>query len=537
MTGRRQGPHADGPEAMATDESSLPRRAGVRDTPMGLRIAAVCAMMGTFMQVLDTTIANVALPYMQGSLQASRDQITWVLTSYIVASAIMTAPVGWIASRFGRKNYFVACMAGFTITSIMCGAALSLEQMIVFRLLQGVFGAALSPLSQAIMLDRYPPEKRGTIMSIWGMVVMVGPILGPTLGGYLTDNYTWRWVFYVNVPVGILAVLGLIIFLSDDPREESKRFDWTGFGFFAVAIGALQFMLDRGTTKDWFSSREIVIEAILAGTGFYLFVVHFFTSERTFIPRGLLADRNYASAMTLTFFVGLLMLATTALLPPYLQTLGGYSVLDTGLMLAPRGIGTMLTMVLIGRVVMRIDVRLPMTIGCALLAWSLWEMSGWTPDITPLSLAGTTFIQGIGMGLVFIPSNVMAFATLPGELRTDASAMINLARNVGSAIGISVTTTVLANTTQTVHATLASHVSPFNRALEVNVPGLVLNPHLPFGLVMMNGMIERSALIVAYSDVFYLMLFLSLSAFIVLLLIPKPKPTLMTAPPEAEFIE
>lgn len=517
---------------MATKQDFLSRRDSFQETPMALRIAMVCAMMGTFMQVLDSTIANVALPYMQGGLQASRDQITWVLTSYIVAAAIMTAPVGWIASRFGRKNFLLVSMAGFTITSMMCGAAQTLDQMILFRVFQGMFGAALSPLSQALMLDRYPIEKRGVVMSIWGMVVMVGPILGPTLGGYLTDYYTWRWVFYINVPVGVLAVAGIVFFLSEDARVAPQRFDWTGFAFFAVAIGALQFMLDRGTTKDWFSSDEIVLEAVLAGMGTYLFVVHFWTAKRTFIPHGLLKDRNFVLALGLTFSIGLFLMGTTALLPPYLQNLGGYSVLDTGLMLAPRGIGTMLMMFLIGRIVMRIDVRIPMAMGCILLTWSMWVMSGWTPDITALSLATTLFIQGIGMGLVFIPSNVMAYATLPGDLRTDGSAMINLVRNIGFAVGVSITTTALSNSVQTAHASLAAHVSPFNRALGVNGPGVMWNPHLPFGLTQISGVVGRNALIIAYADVFYLMLFLSLPAFVMLLLIPKPDSTLTAAEEE-----
>lgn len=505
---------------------------------MGLRIAMVCAMMGTFMQVLDTTIANVALPHMQGSLQASRDQVTWVLTSYIVAAAIMTAPVGWIANRIGRKNFFVISMAGFTLTSALCGAATSLDQMIIFRLFQGMFGAALSPLSQAVILDRYPPEKRGMIMSVWGMVVMIGPMLGPILGGYLTDNYSWRFVFYVNVPIGILAVTGMILFLSEDRPGKEQPFDWFGFGFFAVAIGALQFFLDRGTTKDWFSSPEIVVEAVLAGMGFYLFFVHFFTSKRTFIPHGLFRDRNYVSAFVLTAVIGVLMLATSALLPPYLESLGGYSVLDVGLMLAPRGLGTMITMVIIGRLAVRIDVRIPMAIGCVLLTWSFWEMSQWTPAIATSTLVVTVFIQGMAMGLIFIPANIMAFATLPGELRTDASAMINLARNVGSGIGISVTQTVLAWNAQVVHATLASHVTPFNRALDVNAQSMMLNWKLPMGRAALEGIINRAALITAYADTFYMMLFLSLPAFIVLLLIPKPDPTLPAEPKgEVEFIE
>src|SRR5438067_8946044 len=232
-----------------------------------LRIVMLCSMAGTLMQALDSTIANVALPYMQGSLQASRDQITWVLTSYIVASAIMTAPVGWLASRFGRKNLAVVCIAGFTVTSMMCGAAQTLEQMILFRILQGVFGAALSPLSQSIMLDLYPPQKRGQVMAIWGMGVMVGPILGPTLGGYLTDAYSWRWVFYVNLPFGVAAVTGIWLFLRETHRNETLKFDWFGFAVLGMALAGLQLMLDRGTSKDWFSSGEIVLEAIIAGLG------------------------------------------------------------------------------------------------------------------------------------------------------------------------------------------------------------------------------------------------------------------------------
>ncbi|MGC8534665.1 MAG: DHA2 family efflux MFS transporter permease subunit [Rhizomicrobium sp.] len=474
-----------------------------RDTPVGLRIAIICAMMGTFMQVLDSTIANVALPYMQGTLQASRDQITWVLTSYIVAAAVMTAPVGWLAARIGRKPYFLISMAGFTVTSAMCGAAQSLDQMIVFRMLQGLFGAALSPLSQAVVLDRFPPEKRGMIMSIWGMVVMVGPIMGPTLGGWLTDNYSWRWVFYVNVPVGILAVLGMFIFLSEDETVEKKTFDWTGFTFFAVAIAALQFMLDRGTSKDWFSSGEIITEAILSGTGAYLFIVHYFTSDQIFLPRGLLKDVNFVSALVLTFFVGVLMLA-------------------------PRGVGTMLTMMLMGKVVMKVDARLPMAVGCVLLTWSMWQMSSWTPSVTPTVLASTTFVQGVGMGLIFIPANVMAFATLPSELRTDAAAIINLVRNMGMALGVSITSSALAASMQTVHASLAAHVTPFNRALSVNAPALFYNPQLPLGRTIMEMIVNQQALAISYADTFYLMLFLSLPAFLVLLVIPKPEPTLGT---------
>jgi DHA2 family multidrug resistance protein len=498
-----------------------------------LTIVMLCSMAGTLMQALDSTIANVALPYMQGSLQASRDQITWVLTSYIVASAIMTAPVGWLASRFGRKNLAVVCIAGFTITSMMCGAAQSLEQMILFRILQGVFGAALSPLSQSIMLDLYPPQKRGTIMAIWGMGVMVGPILGPTLGGYLTDVYNWRWVFYINVPFGIAAVTGIWLFLRDTHRDESLRFDWTGFAALGIGLGAMQLMLDRGTSQDWFGSTEIIAECVVGVLGFYLFLVHMFTSERPFIPRAIFSDRNFVSSLFLMFALGLVMLASSALLPPFLQNLGGYSVTDTGLLLAPRGVGTMFAMLFAGRLAFRFDPRYLMTGGVLLLLWSIWEMSNWTPDIAASWLIFTTFIQGIGMGFIFVPMNLVAFATLPPVYRTDGTSLINLIRNVGMAVGVSITTTVLASSVQTAHAHLAEHVTPFNRALSVNAPSMMWNPQLPFGLQQLNSVIEYNAQVIAYAHDFLFMFFISLPALLVIFLMKKPKLSAQPQPIEA----
>src|SRR6202142_2214117 len=271
------------------------------------------SMAGLLMQALDTTIANVALPYMEGSLAASRDQITWVLTSYIIAAAIMTAPVGWLAARYGKKNFLITSLAGFTIASMACGAAQSLDQMVLFRLIQVCFGAALGPLSQAVMLDMYPPSKRGSVMAIWGMGVMLGPILGPTLGGVLTDAYNWRWVFYINVPFGIAAVAALMIFFKDTARDSSLKFDWFGFGALSVGLGSLQLMLDRGTTKGWFSSSEIIIEAIIAGIALYLFFVHMFTAKKPFIPLSIFRDRNFVGGLVLMFTMGLVLLASSAL--------------------------------------------------------------------------------------------------------------------------------------------------------------------------------------------------------------------------------
>jgi DHA2 family multidrug resistance protein len=507
-------------------------------------IITVCAMVATLMQALDSTIANVALPYMQGSLSATTDQITWVLTSYIVAAAIMTAPVGWLAARFGRKNLFITCLIGFTIASMLCGVAQSLEQMVLFRLLQGVFGAALVPLSQATMLDIYPPEQRGSAMAIWGMGVMVGPILGPTLGGYLTELYNWRWVFYVNLPFGILAVVGMVLFLPKAPSDADLKFDWLGFFVLAVGIGALQLMLDRGETKDWFGSTEVIVEAVLAGLGLYLFVVHMATAERPFIAPAVFRDRNLCVSFVVMFSVGMLLLATSALLAPWLQTLANYPVEKAGLLLAPRGFGTMTAMMISGRLASRVDPRKLMALGIALLCYSLWTMTGWTPDVSQWTVISNTVLQGAGIGFVFIPLQMVAFATLPAAVRTDGTALLSLFRNVGSAIGVSVTSTMLARNIQAVHADLAQQITPFNRALQgggmvqhmlnpvtgnapVVVPGGLANTQM-LGMpnanaVVLDAMINHQATIIAYLDDFKLMLLVSAPTVLLLLLLRRPR--------------
>ncbi len=343
--------------------SDQPHAAHKYDSKVAEWAVLIGSMAGVLMQALDTTIANVALPYMEGSLSASRDQITWVLTSYIIAAAIMTAPVGWMAARFGKKNFLITAIAGFTIASMLCGAAQSLEQMVVFRIIQGMFGAALGPLSQAVMLDMYPPAKRGSVMAIWGMGVMLGPILGPTLGGVLTDAYNWRWVFYINVPFGIAACAMLLVFFKDTARDNTLKFDWFGFGALSVGLAALQLLLDRGTTKDWFSSPEIVIEGIISAIALYLFVVHMITARKPFIPVVIFKDRNFISGLILMFVMGLVLLASSALLSPYLQNLAGRSVTQTGFLMVPRGFGVMFAMMFAGRLTMKMDPRLLMTAG------------------------------------------------------------------------------------------------------------------------------------------------------------------------------
>jgi MFS transporter, DHA2 family, multidrug resistance protein len=484
-----------------------------------------CTMIATLMQALDNTIANVALPHMQGSLGTSRDQITWVLTSYVIAAAIMTAPVGWFAARFGRKEFFIVSLVGFTITSMLCGLAQTIEQEVLYRFLQGCFGAALVPLSQAIMLDIYPPEQRGMAMSIWATGVMIGPILGPTLGGWLTEAYDWRWVFFINVPFGIVAVAGLLLYLKERRPDATLRFDWLGFLALSFGLASLQLMFDRGPVKDWFSSTEIIIEATLAGLGFYIFIIHMLTAEKPFIPPRIFRDIGFLSGVAMMFVVGVVLLASSALLPPYLQSLGNYPVTEVGLLMAPRGIGAMLVMIIAGRLTRIVDPRLLMGAGVLLIAGAMHDMAHWTPDIDVWRLSIVTMVQGAGISLIFIPLQVVGFATLHPALRTDAAALYSLSRNLGSALGVSVTSAVLSSGIQTLHSQYADQITPFNRALQQGAQGLFLSPVTPFGAAGIDAQIEYQAQVGAYANDFMLMFWICLPLLLLLFLMRTPKKT------------
>jgi DHA2 family multidrug resistance protein len=480
-------------------------------------------MLATVMQALDMTIANVALPHMQGSFSASQDQIAWVLTSYIVAAAIMTPPTGVLAARLGRKRLFLWAVGGFTVSSMLCGAATSLNELVLFRLLQGVFGAGLVPLSQAVLLDTYPRERHGSAMAMWGVGVMVGPILGPTLGGWLTEYYSWRWVFYINVPFGLLALLGILAFVPETVRDRTRPFDFFGFALLGLAIGALQIMLDRGELKDWFGSAEIMTYAALAGLGLYMFLVHMATSERPFLDPELFRDRNLCTGLVFIFVVGIVLLATLALLPPFLQDLMGYPVLTTGLVLAPRGVGTMIAMLLVGRLIDRMDPRAFIVLGLLLAAQSLWAMAGFTTEVDIWTIVGTGITQGLGLGFIFVPLSTLTFATLPVHLRTEAAGMFSLMRNMGSSIGISVVETLLARNTQINHSALAANISPFNPVLR----GPAMPPEWSLdsahGLAALNAEITRQAATIAYLDDFRLMMYVMLIAMPLVVLLRRPQ--------------
>ncbi len=488
------------------------------------------AMMATMMNVLDSTIANVALPYMQGSLNTTLDQTTWVLTSYVIASAIMTAPAGWLAHRYGRKNVFIICITGFTVTSMLCGMAQSLEQMVLFRVLQGLTGAALMPLSQATMLDIFPVEQRSQAMAIFFMGVMIGPIMGPTLGGFLTDTLSWRWVFYVNLPVGLLAVFGLAIFMPKAPVRPELRFDWIGFAALALAVGMFQLMLDRGGTEDWFQSAEIIAEAVLAALGLYLFIVHMFTAEKPLIPPAIFRNRNFTGGLVTMCFTMAILMASSALLAPYLQNLSGYPVSDTGLILAPRGLGTVGAMLIAGRLGTRVDQRYLVGFGLLLLGWALRDMSTWTPDVPIPQLITGMVIQGFCMGMIFNPLTVLAFSTLPPQFLSDASAIQALARNIGAAAGISVTSAMLVSGMQTSHAGLAATVTPYTRPLlESPRAAQLLDPSTVQGAARLNGAISREALIIAYNNDFRLLSFLTFPSLAMLLLMRRARPPVPVA--------
>ncbi len=480
----------------------------------------VAIMLATIMQALDTTIANVALPYMQGALQASQDQITWVLTSYIVAAAIATPLTGWLCSKWGRKQVFLAAVVGFTAASALCGLAGSLWQIVAARLLQGIFGAALVPLSQAVLLDINPREKVGQAMALWGAGIMVGPILGPVLGGWLTQYYDWRWVFYINLPVGAMAIYGIARYLPQT-RPAAARLDRFGFITLSLGVGLLQLFLDRGEQLDWLNSMEIRAELVGSVLAFAFFGVHTLTSlGSSFFNKALLRDRNFVIGIVLAFIVGLILYANMALQPSLLQGLLNYPIVYTGIVMAPRGVGTMAAMILVGRLINRIDPRAIMALGFALTAFSLYLMTLLTLDMDSTLIIVSGTIQGVGIGFTFVPLSVVAFSTLAPNLRNDGTPIYSLLRNIGASAGISIVQAMLSQSTARAHAQLSEAITPFSAAVQ-NLSSL-FSAQSPTGLALLNMEVNRQAVMIGYLSDFHLMMWLTLLAMPMLLLLRKP---------------
>ncbi|KIE05344.1 EmrB/QacA subfamily drug resistance transporter [Candidatus Jidaibacter acanthamoeba] len=496
-------------------------RVGIQTLLSNQILVTISVMLAAIMQTLDTTIANVALPYMQSILSATQDQITWVLTSYIVAAAIMTLPTGILSIKLGRKKYFIWSIIGFTVSSMLCGTALSLTEMVLFRMLQGVFGAALVPLSQAILLDSYPKEKHGVAMAMWGFGIMVGPILGPTLGGYLTEYYSWRWVFFINLPFGILALLGVIVSVADEAKSTNQKFNISGFLLVSIAVGALQLMLDRGEIKGWFSSTEIVIETAIAFFAFYLFIMHLFNSKTPFITPGLFLDRNFVASVIMVSIIGIILYASLSLLTPFLQSLKGYPVLTTGLVLAPRGVGTMVAMIIVGRLITRVDTRMLITFGLVLILFSLWQMINFSLDVNISPLVESGLIQGFGFGFVFVPLSTIAFSTINSAQRTEAASLYSLMRNIGSSVGISISTNILAEKTQMMHAVISESITPFNHLLHSSLFPSAWDINTIKGLASLNNEITKQAQSIAYINDFAFLMYICAASLPLVLLLKK----------------
>lgn len=482
-------------------------------------LITLAIMLATIMQVLDTTIANVALPSMTGDLGASQDTINWVLTSYIVSAAIATPLTGWMSDRFGRRELFLVSIVGFVATSVACGLAWSLPSMVAFRVMQGLFGAAIVPLSQTFLLDINSREKAGQAMAMWGAGIMVGPIIGPSLGGWLTESWNWRWVFFINLPVGILAFLGSAAFLPRSIRRP-RSFDIMGFAMLALGIGALQMLLDRGAEVDWFSAGEIWIYAILSVSGLWIFGVHIATKDRPFLDPRMFADRNFATGLVFIFVIGVLLLSSLALLPPMLSRIFGYPVVTTGLVMAPRGVGTMISMLLVGRLVRVVDPRKLVVAGLSLTALSLWEMTGFSPQMDSWPVIRSGITQGLGLGLVFVPLSTLAFATLPPEFRADATSLFSLVRNIGSSIGISLVTVMLTRNVQVNHAELSAAVNPFNPVLQGANPAAAAGSSS--ALATLDQLVNAQASMISYIDDFWLMMWVTLAAIPLALLLRRP---------------
>lgn len=479
-------------------------------------------MLATMLYSIDWTIAAVALPHMRGTFSATQDQIAWVITSYIVASAIMIPTSGFLSARYGRKRVFLCAMSGFIVASVLCGAADTLEQEVAARIVQGLSGAFLVPLSQAIILDTYPPEEHGKAMALWGLGSVFGPVIGPTLGGYLTDALSWRAIFYINLPIGMLALLGTLAFVPETKREPGKQLDWFGFIALAAGVGALQLMLDRGERLDWFESTEIVIEAWVAALGLYLFTAHVLTTRNPFLDPRLFANRNFVIGLGFFFVYGLLTVPPMILMPPFMQDLRGFPIDTIGLLQSPRGLGLVAALLVGGRITGRVEPRLLIAVGLACLAASSWEMSRWTLEVGEWPIVWTAFVQGVGSGILLVPIQALAFPGLAPHQRNEGAAVFNLVRSIGSSIGVSVMLTLLARHAIEGHARLVEHVTPYNENLRYEAIARGWDLSTTAGLARIDQELGRQAAMMAYAADFQLLAFGAIASCALLLFIRGP---------------
>ncbi len=491
--------------------------------PARRTLITVGLVLTTLMTAIDGTIANTVLPQIRASVSASQDEILWVLTSFILASTVATPAIGWMERRFGRRSLLLTALVGFTLASVLCGIGSNITELVIYRVLQGATAAVFIPVSQAILLDINPPKDHARAMSVWGMGAVLGPILGPILGGVLTEHLSWRWVFFINVPIAIIGFFILASVLPRRVKRDPAKFD--GFGFIALltALIGLQLVLDRGPGAEWFSSFEIWAYAGVAALGAHIFLVHIFTSERPIIHPSILADRNYLLASLMSLMIGVLMFAGMAVLPTLMQSLLGYPVLTAGMTQASRGVGTFVSMFLVGRLVGKFDSRLIILVGVSLTGFSYYLMSHFSPDMdqTPIVVSG--LFQGLGLGLVFIPLMSIGFATIQPTLRTEAASFFTLIRNMGSSVGISAVGALQIYNMRVVSSQLGEHATPDNPNVIASLPPSV-DLATASGQAMMQGMIGRQAAMLAYVDSFHMLFVISVIILPILLLLRTRKP-------------
>jgi MFS transporter, DHA2 family, multidrug resistance protein len=494
-------------------------------------LTAVAVMAATIMQVLDMTIINVALPNMAGQLDATPDNISWVLTSYLIASAIIMPLTGFITDRIGQKRFLLISVAGFVITSMLCGMAATLAQMVLFRLLQGVFGAALVPLSQSIMLQIFPSEQRGKAMAIWAMGVMVAPIMGPTLGGWITETINWRWTFYINLPVGIASFILAMRHVHDTPTKE-RRMDWLGFATLAAGIGALQLVLDRGNQDDWFSSDTIVTGTIVSALSFLFFLVYTLTGKhhplfdlRIFKDRNFLVATFIIIATSVGFFGGMVLQSL------YLQNYLGYPTFEAGLYMAPRGLASFLVMMVVGKLSGKVPPGKFIFVGICASVLGNYLMTNFSGDISAHELILPMMLQGMGMGLIFVPVSTIAFTTLPKEAAAEAAGIYSLIRAVGSSFGIAIVASYFSRSATQIWSLLRGDINPYNEALRTYLAPLHLGIQDPQGIALAAKAVMHEAHGLAYLDAFWFATANFLLMFPLLLLIRTPTKSSATTPP------
>ncbi|MBV9840521.1 MAG: DHA2 family efflux MFS transporter permease subunit [Sphingomonadaceae bacterium] len=488
--------------------------------PFQRSIVTLVVMGATLIVILDTTIANVALPHMKAALSATQDSISWVLTSYIVASAIATPITGWLTDRIGRRQLFTFAIVGFTLSSMLCGVSVSLGMMVLARLLQGLFGACIVPLSQAIIYEINPQERHARAMGVWSMGMMLGPLLGPVAGGWLTDTWSWRWCFFINVPIGAVTAAGSWLMLPNNLRRR-RRFDRFGFALLAIALLAMQLVLDRGTDRDWFQSTEIQIEAAVMVAALWMFIVHVCTARGAIVPAALFRNRTYVSALVLITVIGGLVTAGSALLAPMLQGIMGYPVMTAGILVMPRGVGLIITLQLASRLIGKVDPRILMGAGLVLAAVSLYMMTDLSPDMGSRVIIVSGFIQGLGMGLVSMPLNLLAFSSVEPPLQTEGASFYSLMRGLGGSITISVTSAMLSHNIQQSHADLSAGVDP--TVQHVLAMGQIQNIGQIGGMIpsFLDVMINQQATFIAYIDDYWAMMW-SVIFVLPLVLILRP---------------